>query len=150
LHAKPGKSMPVDTSMQQENVVRHLKELINPQSSHNLEEFHPKTLAPLVMILLDFKREMREDVTDRTWGGHHMRRDTAVDVRHLVGRMTCERLFKYTSGRGVDDEAVKVAKDWVFEGQVILEEGEYWQRFVKTSLRELDLDDDDDQEEGME
>jgi hypothetical protein len=79
LHGKPGKSMPVD--MQQENMVLHLKELINPESSHNLEEFHRKTLAPLTMTLLEFKREMREDITGRKWGGHHTRRDTSVDVR---------------------------------------------------------------------
>jgi hypothetical protein len=102
LHGKPGKSMPLD--MQQENMVLHLKELINPHSSHNLEEFHRKTLAPLIMILRNFKSEMREDVTDRNWGGHHTRRDTSMDVRHLVGRMGREQLFKHSPGRGADDE----------------------------------------------
>jgi hypothetical protein len=140
LHGKPGKSMPVD--MQQENMVLHLKELINPESSHNLEPYHRKTLAPLIFTLLEFKREIREEVTDRTWGGHHTRRDTGIDVRHLVGRQTRERLFQLTPGRGLGDEAVKVAKDWLYEGQAVLEEGVYWTKFLTTSLREPGSDDE--------
>jgi hypothetical protein len=143
FHGKRGKSIPVD--MQQENMVWHLKELINPESSHNLEDFHRKTLAPLIVTLLEFKREMREDVIDRKWGGHHARRDTKVDVRHLTGRMCRERLFRHTTGRGLGENAsAKVAKDWLYEGQVILEEGAYWDRFLSTSLREFTVEGDDD------
>jgi hypothetical protein len=102
------------------------------------------------MILLDFKREMREYVTDRKWGGHHTRRDTSVDVRLLVGRMGREQLFQHFPGRGADDEDVKEVKDWVFKGQVVLEEGVHWKSFSKSSLRESDLEDGDDEDEEAE
>jgi hypothetical protein len=143
LHGKPGKWMPVD--MQQEHMVLHIKELINPESSHNLESYHRKTLTPLIMTLLEFKREMREEVTGRKWGGHHTRRDTSVDVRHLVGRQTRERIFQHKPDRGLGDESVKVVKDWVYEGQVLLEDGEYWRRFVSTSLREPSMGEEDEE-----
>jgi hypothetical protein len=54
LHGKPGKWMAVD--MQQENMVLHIKELINPESSHNLEIYHRKTLTPLIMMLMEFEK----------------------------------------------------------------------------------------------
>jgi hypothetical protein len=144
MHGKPGKSMPVD--MQQENMVLHLKELINPESSHNLEEFHRKTLAPLTMTLLEFKREMREDITDRKWGGHHTGRDTSIDVRHLLGRLCRQSVFRHSPGRGLGDDTVKAAKDWLFEGQVLLNDGMYWKRFLIKSLREPASGDDDEEE----
>jgi hypothetical protein len=78
-------------------------------------------------------------------GGHHTRRVTKVDVRHLVDRMARERLFRHTANRGSDDETVKSVKDWIYEGQAILEEGVYWNRFVSTSLRDASTGDEDEE-----
>jgi hypothetical protein len=139
--------------MLQENMVLHIKELINPESSHNLENYHRKTLTPLIMKLMEFKREMREDITGREWGGHHTRRDTKVDVRHLVGRMSREHLFRHTPDRlggGSEDDTIKEAKDWVYEGQAMLEDGAYWNRFLSTSLCEQSATEEDGEEMAFE
>jgi hypothetical protein len=50
-----------------------------------------------------------------------------------------------TATRGSDDETVKSVKDWIYEGQAILEEGVYWNRFVSTSLREASTGDEDEE-----
>jgi hypothetical protein len=128
---KPGKWYPLD--QYQEMLMYHLKQLDAPDSSHNLKEYHRKCLAPLVIFLLEFKKEMREGALDAKWEGNHTKRSKSIDIRHLIDKMRRERVFQFRPDREAVDG--KEAKDWFHLGQIELQERRYWDSFLNRSLR---------------
>jgi hypothetical protein len=116
-----------------EEVIRHIKQIYNPGGKyfigiiefrlmfvgpHTAERYTREHVARLIWTMIQIKRDMRQDVLDRGFGGNHSKPQKLADIAALLSKNLAKGIYKLHTGRGFTDGytgIVQSAVDWMQE-----------------------------------